>query len=359
MDAKKGLALLAAAFVASPFALGVGLVLLVSAADDDSRGGGVGGDFVPTAGKLRIGPGYVPAQYAGLIERAAASCDQGLPVGILAAQLDAESNFKPDAVSYEIKNGEKIPLAKGIAQFIDGTWATEGIDGDGDGDRDVWDPADAIPSQGKMMCDLLKTAKKHPNYSGSPIELALAGYNAGWGWVDYYDGVPPPRFAEGQTYNYVKDIMANQARLTAPDTSGTPEMSGEWTKPVNASIGTEYHVPGGMWSSGYHTGIDFTASTGTPVHAIGPAKVVSAGWGGAYGNQVVLRHADGIYSQYAHLSRIDVSEGQTIPGGQVIGLSGNTGNTSGPHLHMEVRTGPAYGSDISPVPYMRSKGIRI
>lgn len=358
MDTKRGIAILAAAFVASPFALGLGIVLLVTASDGDGGGGG-GDDFVPAGGQLRIGPGYVPAQYAGLIERAAAACDQGLAAGVLAAQLDAESNFNPNAMSYEIKGGVKVPLAKGIAQFIDSTWESSGIDGDGDGDRDVWDPADAIPSQGKMMCGLIRTAKKHPDYSGSPIELALSGYNAGWGWVDYYKGVPPPRFADGQTYNYVKDIMANVARLTAPDSSGPPGMSGEWTKPVNASIGTGYRVPGGMWSSGYHTGIDFAVSTGTSIHAIGPAKVVSAGWGGAYGNEVVLQHADGVYSQYAHMSRVDVSAGQTVAGGQVLGLSGDTGNTSGPHLHMEVRTGPVYGSDIDPASYMRSKGIRI
>ncbi|QIP74693.1 peptidoglycan DD-metalloendopeptidase family protein [Streptomyces sp. VN1] len=354
MEAKRGVVLLAAAFVVSPLALGLGIVLLIAASDDD---GGGGGDFELSAGTLRVGPGYVPAKYAALIEKAAADCDQGLPAGILAAQLQAESNFNPNAQSKDPKTGK--PIADGIAQFIPSTWASSGIDGNGDGKKNVWDPEDAIPSQGKMMCELLKTAKKHPGYNGSPIELALAGYNAGWGRVDQFKGVPPASFAAGQTYNYVKSIMAAQAKLTAPDTSGAPEMSGEWTKPVNAPLGTPYHQSGGMWSSGYHTGIDFAAPIGTPIRAAGPGKVVSASRVNAYGRQVIIRHADGMYTQYAHMSELKVSAGDTVKGGQIIGLSGADGNVSGPHLHFEVRTSPDYGTDISPLPYLRKKGVNI
>lgn len=363
MKAKRGIAALVAAFVVSPLALGFGVIMLVAMSDDD---GGGGGDFELSGGSLRVGKGYVPAEYAGLIEKAAADCDAGLPAAVLAAQIKQESGFNPQAQSWEYKRDPKTgkmvkwrPLAKGIAQFIDSTWASSGIDGNGDGKKDVWDPEDAIPSQGRMMCKLLKTAKKHPEYNGSPIELALAGYNAGWGRVEQYKGVPPRSFAEGQTYDYVKIIMANVANLTAPDTSGDPEVSGGWGLPVKAPLGTPYHQQGSMWSSGYHTGIDFAVSVGTTIHAIGPGKVVAAGDGGAYGNQVVIRHSDGMYSQYAHMSKIKVSVGDTVRGGTVIGLSGATGNVSGPHLHMEVRTGPDYGTDINPLPYMRKKGIDI
>ncbi|MFD3890433.1 peptidoglycan DD-metalloendopeptidase family protein [Streptomyces microflavus] len=356
MEAKRGIALLAAAFVVSPLALGLGMILLIAAVEDDDGGGG-GGDFQLTAGALRVGPGYVPAKYAALIEKAAADCDQGLPAGILAAQIQAESNFNPNAQSKDPKTGK--PIADGIAQFIPSTWASSGIDGNGDGKRDVWDPEDAIPSQGKMMCKLLETAKKHPEYNGSPVELALAGYNAGWGRVQQYKGVPPASFAQGQTYNYVKFIMEAQHKLTAPDAAAGPGMSGEWTRPVNAPLGTPYHQSGGMWSSGYHTGIDFAAGVGTPIRAVGPGKVVSASRVGSYGRQVIIRHPDGMHTQYAHLSQLKVEAGDTVKGGQVIGLSGADGNVSGPHLHFEVRTGPAYGTDISPLPYLRKKGVNI
>lgn len=97
--------------------------------------------------------------------------------------------------------------------------------------------------------------------------------------------------------------------------------------------------------------------TGTQVKAIGPGEVVTAGDGGDYGNQVVVRHEDGTYSQYAHLSEVKAVVGQSVQGGTLIGWSGETGNATGPHLHVEIRTGPGFGSDISPVPYLRAKGL--
>ncbi|MFD5429873.1 peptidoglycan DD-metalloendopeptidase family protein [Streptomyces sp. NPDC127084] len=132
-----------------------------------------------------------------------------------------------------------------------------------------------------------------------------------------------------------------------------------YSAPVTGGISTAYRTPGAMWSSGYHTGLDFIASTGTSVKSVGPGSVVSAGWAGAYGNQVVIRHTDGTYSQYAHLSSLSISAGQSVSGGQQIGLSGSTGNSTGPHLHFEIRTTPDYGSDIDPLAYLRQNGVRL
>lgn len=132
------------------------------------------------------------------------------------------------------------------------------------------------------------------------------------------------------------------------------------TAPVSGvSPSTAYRAAGGSWSSGHHTGVDFPVSTGTTVKAVSGAKVVSAGWADAYGYQVVLRHGDGKYSQYAHLSAISVRSGQSVDAGQRIGRSGSTGNATGPHLHFEVRTGPGYGSDINPLSYLRGRGVQI
>ncbi|GFH38125.1 M23 family metallopeptidase [Streptomyces pacificus] len=132
-----------------------------------------------------------------------------------------------------------------------------------------------------------------------------------------------------------------------------------YVAPVNGGVGTAYRAAGAMWSSGYHTGVDFVAPTGTSVKAVGPGAVVSAGWSGAYGNEVVIKHDDGTYSQYAHLSQLSVSSGEAVTGGRQIGLSGSTGNSTGPHLHFEVRTGPGYGSDIDPLAYLRRHGVVI
>ncbi|MET9778161.1 M23 family metallopeptidase [Streptomyces sp. NPDC006367] len=133
-----------------------------------------------------------------------------------------------------------------------------------------------------------------------------------------------------------------------------------FVSPITASyVSTAYQAGSSLWSSGSHTGIDFHASTGTPVHAVGVGTVVEAGWGGAYGNQVVIRMHDGTYTQYGHLLSVDVSVGQPVEAGQQIGLSGATGNVTGAHLHFEARTGPEYGSDMDPVAYLRSHGVDI
>lgn len=127
----------------------------------------------------------------------------------------------------------------------------------------------------------------------------------------------------------------------------------------NSYVSTGYKTGGAVWSSGTHTGIDFHAATGTAVHAVGAGTVVEAGWGGAYGNNIVIKMHDGTYTQYGHLSSIGVSVGQTVTPGQQIGLSGATGNVTGPHLHFEARTTPEYGSDIDPVAYLRSHGVNV
>ncbi|MEU0162806.1 LysM peptidoglycan-binding domain-containing M23 family metallopeptidase [Streptomyces sp. NPDC006261] len=160
-------------------------------------------------------------------------------------------------------------------------------------------------------------------------------------------------------------LSADESDAAAP--AGTSAQTGSsqstgsgWTAPLDhANVTTPYRASGSSWSSGYHTGSDFQAASGTPIRAIGPGTVVSAGWSGSYGNEVVIQHEDGMYSQYAHQSSLSVSAGQTVTGGQQIGLSGSTGNSTGPHLHFEVRTGPGYGSDVDPVAYLRQHGVSL
>ncbi|WP_317445821.1 M23 family metallopeptidase [Streptomyces collinus] len=130
--------------------------------------------------------------------------------------------------------------------------------------------------------------------------------------------------------------------------------------PITGSyVSTGYQASSSLWSSGSHTGIDFHAASGTSVHAVGAGTVVSTGWGGAYGNQIVIRMADGMYTQYGHLSSIGVTAGQKVVPGQQIGLSGATGNVTGPHLHFEARTTPEYGSDVDPIAYLRKHGVNV
>jgi murein DD-endopeptidase MepM/ murein hydrolase activator NlpD len=130
--------------------------------------------------------------------------------------------------------------------------------------------------------------------------------------------------------------------------------------PVAGSyVTTGYQTGGSLWSSGSHSGVDFHASYGSEVVSVGSGTVVEAGWGGAYGNNIVIRMNDGTYTQYGHLSAISVSVGESVTPGERIGISGSTGNSTGPHLHFEARTSAEYGSDINPVAYLRARGVNV
>ncbi|MFG2985812.1 transglycosylase family protein [Streptomyces sp. NPDC048258] len=172
---------------------------------------------------------------------------------------------------------------------------------------------------------------------------------------------PAAKTAEKPAEKPVEKQAEKPVEKPAPQPASAQQKpaAGGFSAPVDASMGTAYRVAGSSWSSGYHTGVDFPVATGTSVKSVGPGQVVSAGWAGAYGYQVVIRHTDGRYSQYAHLSALGVKSGQQVSGGQRIGRSGSTGNSSGPHLHFEMRTGPGYGSDIDPLKYLRSHGVDI
>ncbi|MCY0938722.1 bifunctional lytic transglycosylase/C40 family peptidase [Streptomyces sp. H34-S4] len=147
-----------------------------------------------------LAKGAVPGKYQSLVQKWGNLCPTLTPA-VLAAQLYSESGWNPGAVS---------PAdARGIAQFIPGTWATHGIDGDGDGDRDIWDPNDAIPSAASYDCDLARYVGKVP---GDPVKNMLAAYNAGPGAVKQYGGVPPYRETEG----YVKTITTLAKSFEAP-----------------------------------------------------------------------------------------------------------------------------------------------
>ncbi|MFD5895676.1 MULTISPECIES: M23 family metallopeptidase [unclassified Streptomyces] len=138
-----------------------------------------------------------------------------------------------------------------------------------------------------------------------------------------------------------------------------------WAKPVSKyTLSATYGRGGGMWAS-KHSGQDFAVSVGTNVKAVHKGTVVKAGPNGAgdgpaYGNAIVVKHGTGPsakYSQYAHLSKVKVHAGQKVDKGQSIALSGNTGNSSGPHLHFEIRSTPNYGSAINPVSFLRSADV--
>ena len=103
-------------------------------------------------------------------------------------------------------------------------------------------------------------------------------------------------------------------------------------------------------ASTYHKGIDLAVPIGTAVMASRGGTVTRAGWGSGYGYCVYIQHPDGVSTRYGHLSKVLVKVGQTVSQGQKIALSGNTGVSTGPHLHFEVLVG---GSQVNPLNYLK------
>ncbi len=130
-----------------------------------------------------------------------------------------------------------------------------------------------------------------------------------------------------------------------------------WHLPVTPGV---YHLSSrfgdcsGLWSR-CHTGLDFAAPSGTPIHAIANGVVVSASYDGAYGNNLVVLLEDGTELWYSHQTGFAVNVGETVVGGQVIGYVGSTGNSTGPHVHIEVR--PGAGDPVDPYSAFIAHGV--
>ena len=131
-----------------------------------------------------------------------------------------------------------------------------------------------------------------------------------------------------------------------PSTEAPPPVtSGDFIKPVDDKVTS----PFGMRAMGDHKGIDFGSRMGTPVKAATAGTVIKANTGdnGGYGNLVTIKSQDGTETRYAHLSNIGVKEGQQVKAGDIIGNSGNTGRSTGPHLHFEIIKD---GKQVDPAP---------
>jgi murein DD-endopeptidase MepM/ murein hydrolase activator NlpD len=128
----------------------------------------------------------------------------------------------------------------------------------------------------------------------------------------------------------------------------------QWVMPVpGAGWSASYGESGSSWSSGYHTGQDFTAPSGTPVLAVSDGTITSATWSDAYGNIIEITHPNGDQSWYAHMSGFERTSG-SVSAGDVIGYVGCTGNCSGDHLHFEYH--PGGGDAADPIAWLNRNG---
>lgn len=172
------------------------------------------------------------------------------------------------------------------------------------------------------------------------------------------------KIAEAKYQKQLEELKKQEQNNSGKNNSGSSNVTGSGYLMRPISGGTI--SANGYYSSGkFHGAIDYAVSTGTPVYAAAAGVVMStANLSGSYGTYVVIRHANGLQSYYGHgtYGSICVSPGQTVSKGQQIMLSGSTGNSSGPHLHFEVRTSPysyngyatGYGQDsrVNPANYM-------
>lgn len=146
----------------------------------------------------------------------------------------------------------------------------------------------------------------------------------------------------------ISDSIAAQLRLNP--TPGAPAGACNFRPvpgPIVSGFGTRNDPLGG--GTGFHAGLDIAASSGTPIRACRAGTVVIASWQGGYGNAVVIDHGGGMATLYGHQSSMAVSVGTRVLAGEVIGYVGSTGNSTGPHLHFEVRIA---GNPVNPVGYI-------
>ena len=128
----------------------------------------------------------------------------------------------------------------------------------------------------------------------------------------------------------------------------------QWVLPVDDYNLTAEFGDWGLWAS-YHTGLDFSADYGAPIKAMANGEITEVGYDGSYGNKVVITLDDGTELWFCHMSEYAATSGQEVRAGEVIGYIGNTGNTTGPHLHVEVR--PGAGDPVDPYAAMLVHGL--
>ena len=288
----------------------------------------IGGLFSSEQGK---GAPVSGVKYAAEINAAAAK--HGVDPSLLAAVIQQESGGNPNAVS--------SAGAVGVMQIM-----PENAAG-----ADLTDPAENIDRGAEILAGHLK------KYDGN-LAKALAAYNAGPGAVAKYGGVPP----YPETQNYVQNITANYQTMRQETLPNLIKKGRGLSVPVaNATISSKY----GPRNGGFHRGQDFAAPVGTPILAAGSGVVESVqtptnnsrlGPEQSYGTLVVIDHGGGLKTRYAHMYpyQIKVKPGQRVQRGAIIGAVGDFGNSTGPHLHFEVRK---EGKAMDPATVLKGKPI--
>ncbi|MGW2957213.1 M23 family metallopeptidase [Streptomyces sp. NPDC001220] len=186
-----------------------------------------------------------------------------------------------------------------------------------------------------------------PSAANSKLDAQLRTLSAGAD--DFAD-----RASRTQERIDLKTQQEAEKKKAAAEAARKERLRPKYVLPVTQRGLSAYFGQAGVNWMSVHTGIDFPVSYGTTVMAATDG-VVSTKWNSAYGNMMIVTAKDGTETWYCHLSSYRVASGTTVKAGDPIAYSGNSGNSTGPHLHFEVR--PAGGSAIDPLPWLRSHGL--
>lgn len=249
--------------------------------------------------------GQIPPDLMELFRRAEAA--YGVPWYVLAAIAKVESDFRPDCIGPPNPSGE---LAVGMMQFLPSTFRAFAVDGNGDGRTDPMDPADAV-----------MTAARYLASNGAPKKLEEAV------------------FLYNHSDAYVAKVMALADSYRVQSAGGSlgyyPPL------PVALRVTSCFGEVSGIRNNVPHRGLDLAAPLGTPVQAvIGGTATTSTS--AIEGNMVTVAGDDGRTYYYMHLAEFAVASGQRVSAGQLLGHVGMTGRTTGPHLHLGVKSGGAW-----------------
>jgi murein DD-endopeptidase MepM/ murein hydrolase activator NlpD len=186
-----------------------------------------------------------------------------------------------------------------------------------------------------------------PSVANSKLDSQLRTLSAGAD--DFAD-----RASRTQERIDLKAQQVAQKKQAIAEAARKERLRPKYVLPVTQKGLSAYFGQAGVNWMSVHTGIDFPVSYGTPVMAATDGTVTTK-WNSAYGNMLILTAKDGTQTWYCHLSSYRVASGASVKAGQPIAYSGNSGNSTGPHLHFEVR--PAGGAAIDPLPWLRSHGL--
>ncbi|WP_037911868.1 bifunctional lytic transglycosylase/C40 family peptidase [Actinacidiphila yeochonensis] len=273
---------------------------------------------------VTLAKGAVPEEYAALVLKWGNQCP-ALNPALLAAQLYQESGWNAHAQS-----GAD---AQGIAQFIPGTWATHGMDANGDGRADVWDPQDAIPSAAVYDCDLAAYVKDVP---GDATDNMLAAYNAGAYAVIQAGGVPPYQ----ETQNYVRSISTLAESFAAPVARLAPsEQAAGAINWAQTKLGTKY-LWGGTGTAEEGGRFDCSGLTQAAYHSVGVSlpRVANDQWNaGPHPSRSELLPGDLVFFAYDLADPRSIHHvGIYVGGGYMI---------DAPHTGAVIRFDPVDSSD--------------